>query len=114
MSGFLIVLIIDIVALMIVAKLFTGIVVRNAGALIVAALLIAIVNAFLKPILLALTLPINILTLGILTLFINGFLFWLVAKIVPGFEIQNYWKAFWGALVFSIISVLLNLLIGTV
>ncbi len=110
--GFLIMIIVNSLALLVVAKLFKGIEVKGAGSLLVSALLIGIVNAFIEPIILILTLPINIITLGILTFFINGFLFYMVSKIVKGFEIKSYWNAFWGALVFSIVSIILNMMIG--
>ena len=111
MVNFLIVVLVDAIALMIVAKLFKGIEVKGWGTLLVSAIIIGFVNAFIRPVIILLTLPINILTLGILTLFINGFLFYMVSKVVKGFNIKDYWTAFWGALVFSIVSVILNLLI---
>jgi len=112
MLNFLIVLVVDSIALIIVTKLFKGIQVKGWGSLLISALAIGFVNAFIRPIVIILTLPINILTLGIFTLFINGFLFYMVSKIIKGFDIKGYWNAFWGALVFSIVAVILNLLIG--
>lgn len=108
----LIVITVNSLALLVVAKLFKGIEVKGWGSLIVSALAIGIVNAFIKPVVFILTLPFNILTLGFLTFFINGFLFYMVSKIVKGFEIKSYWKAFWGALVFSIVSIILNMMAG--
>ena len=112
MTALVIMIVINSLALMIVSKLFEGIEVKGLGTLIVTSLVIGIVNTFIKPVILILTLPFNILTLGLLTLFINGFFFYMVSKAVKGFYIKSYGKAFWGALVFSIISVLLAWIIG--
>jgi len=76
----------------------------NFYAALIAALALGIVNAVIKPLLVVLTLPINILTLGLFTLVINAGLFWLVSTFVKGFYIANFWTAFWAALIFSIIS----------
>ena len=78
--------------------------------MLVVALVLGIINAFLRPLIILITLPMNILTLGTLTLFINGALFYLVSKIVKGFVITGFWSAFWGYILFSIISFLLSLL----
>jgi putative membrane protein len=112
MTDFLLMMIINSVALIIVAKLFKGISVKGWGPLLISALVIGIVNALIKPLIILLTLPINILTLGLLTLFINGFLFYMVSKLVKGFDIKGYWNAFFGALIFSIISVILSWIMG--
>lgn len=111
MTALIIMIAINSLALITVSKLFEGIEVKGLGSLTVSALIIGIVNAFIKPVILILTLPFNILTLGLLTLFINGFLFYMVSKLVKGFKIKSYGKAFWGAIVFSIVSILLSRLI---
>ncbi len=111
MENFLIMMVINSVALIVVAALFKGIVIKNWFSLILSALFMGIVNAFIKPFILILTLPVNILTLGLLTLFINGLLLYFVSKIVKGFDIKSYWDAFFGALIFSIVSIILNWMI---
>jgi putative membrane protein len=68
-------------------------------------------NAFLRPLILILTLPVNLLTLGLFTLLVNASLFYLASFLVEGFEIAGFWYAFLGALVFSIISFLLSMLV---
>jgi putative membrane protein len=75
---------------------------------LIAILVLGIINALIKPILILLTLPVNILTLGGFTLIINGFIFWLTSTIVKGFIVDGFWTAFWAALVFSIISIFIN------
>jgi len=80
--------------------------------LVVTALLLGIVNAFVRPVLLWLTLPISVLTLGIFALVINGALFWLVGRLVKGFYVADFWSGFWGAIVVAVISFIVNGLIG--
>jgi putative membrane protein len=76
-----------------------------------AALLLGILNALIRPILIILTLPINILTLGLFTFIINGVMLWFVSFIIKGFLIQGFWAAVIGALIISIVSWLINWLI---
>lgn len=95
---------INTVGLLIVAYLIPGVNFESYLTAIIAALVLGIINAILRPILLILTLPINILTLGLFTLIINGFLFWLASSIVPGFMIENFAIAFWAALAYSLIT----------
>ncbi len=92
------------------AQIVKGIEISNTATVLAIALVLGIINAFLRPLIILITLPINILTLGVFTLFINGALFYLVSKIVKGFVITGFWPAFWGYILFSIISFLLSLL----
>ncbi len=92
------------VAIMISAYVLQGVHVRDFGVALVLAVILGIINAILKPILLILTLPINILTLGLFTFVINGFLIMLAASLVRGFSVDN----FWWALAFSLILSLVN------
>ena len=91
-----------------VGWLIPGISVANITSAVIAGAVIALVNTFIKPVLILLTLPINILTLGLFILVINALLFMFVAYLVPGIEINSFWSAFWGALVLSILSIGLN------
>jgi putative membrane protein len=68
------------------------------------ALLLGLVNTLIRPLLVLITLPLTILTLGLFTLVINGLLFWFVASFVAGFHVGGFWSAFWGAIVYSVIS----------
>ena len=111
MKEFLIRWFVTSIAIFIVANLFKVIDIYDLKALIIGALVLGILNAILRPILVFLTLPINILTLGVFLLVINGFILALVGLIVPGFEIKSFWNAFWGALLISIISALINFVI---
>jgi len=82
--------------------------------LIVASLLLGVLNAVVRPILLLLALPLLIFTLGLFTFVINALLLYLVGNLLqPQFRVDSFWAAFWGALVISAVSVVLNTLTGT-
>jgi putative membrane protein len=87
---------------------WTGIEIDSLWAALLAALVLGLLNVLVRPLLLILTLPINILTLGVLTLFINGFVFWLTSRIVHGFIVPDFWAAFWGAVVYTLLTMLVN------
>ncbi|MFH1452822.1 MAG: phage holin family protein [Armatimonadota bacterium] len=110
MRGFLIRLFVSCLALLVVLYTVPGVSTNSWVTTLVAVLVISLINAFLRPVIIILTLPINILTLGIFTLFINGFIFLVVSKFVQGFNVDGFWGAFWAALIFSIVSALLNIM----
>ena len=112
MRGFLIRWGITALALLTVTHLFDGIRANSFQAILVTALLLGIVNAFIRPVILIITLPINLLTLGLFTFFVNGILLLLVAKLVHGFTVAGFWTGILGALVLSLISIALSALIG--
>jgi len=112
MKGFILRWFMSSLALLAVTYIVKGIQITNITTVFVAALILGIINAFLRPLIILVTLPINILTWGLLTFIINGFLFYLVSKIVKGFSIANFWTAFFGALLYSVISLLLNILVN--
>jgi len=109
MNQFFIRWFINIIALVVVVHVIAGVNIDNWGTTIVAGLVLGLFNAFLKPFIITLTLPFNILSLGFLTLIINGMIFYLAARFVTGFEVVSFWSAFWAALLFSIISFILNI-----
>ena len=84
-----------------------GVAVASFGAALVAALVLGLVNAVIRPILIRLTLPATILTLGLFIFVINALLFWMVSHLVEGFDVGGFWSAFFGAIVYSVISWLL-------
>ncbi len=104
--------ILNALAVMVTAYVVPGIAVASFWSALVAALVIGIVNALVRPVLLILTLPINILTLGVFTLIINALMFWLASSIVKGFDVVNFTAAFFGALAFWIVSWFTNLLLA--
>lgn len=81
--------------------------------LFVASFLFGILITFLRPLLFLLTLPLVVVTLGLFVLIINAGLLYLVGSLVKGFYVDGFWPAFWGALVISIVSLVLNTLTGT-
>lgn len=100
-------------AVMATAYIVPGIEVASFWSALIAALVIGLINALVRPILLILTLPINILTLGLFTLVINALMFWLASTIVKGFDVANFTAAFLGALVFWLVSWFTNALLST-
>ncbi len=102
---------INSLSLLLVAYIMPGVEINNFFTALIAVFFLAIVNALIRPILLLLTLPINILTLGIFTLFINALMLWFVASFTNGFYITNYMTAFWAAIIYWIITILTNALL---
>lgn len=94
--------------LVLVSYIVPGIHFANNWSLFITVLVFGLVNALVRPLVLILTLPVNILTLGFLTLIINALMFWLTSSIVKGFEVQNFWAAFWGALVYWLFTMLID------
>lgn len=92
-------------AIMFVGWIIPGITISSFMTALVASAVIALVNIFIKPVLVFLTLPINIITLGLFILVINALLFMFVAYLVPGVEVDGFWSAFWGAVILSILSI---------
>lgn len=96
--------VISAAALLLISYYVPGVVVVSFYSALVAALVLGLVNALIRPFLILLTLPINIVTLGIFTLVINALMFWLASSVVKGFFVFGFWSAFWGALIMSLIS----------
>jgi len=94
--------------LLLLASYLPGISVSGWYTALITALLLGLLNALLKPILVFLTLPVNILTLGLFTFVINALLFWFVATVVKGFAVAGFWSAFFGALIISVINWLIS------
>ncbi len=92
------------------AHIIPGISVVSFGSAMLVVLVMGLVNALLKPIILLISLPVNILTLGLFTFVINALLFMFVAYITPGFSVQNFMAALIGSIVVAIILVPVNIL----
>jgi putative membrane protein len=98
-------LVVNIIAILIISYLFPRVIrVEGFWAALVAAFVLGIINAILRPVLVFLTLPVTILTLGLFLLVINGLLLWLVAALVPGFQVNGFWGAVLGSVLISIVS----------
>ncbi len=107
----LLVWLINAVALLAVAYVLPSIRVDSFGTALVAALVLGLVNTILRPLLILLTLPVTILTLGLFILVINGILFWLVGSFLSGFHVNGLLAGVLGAIVYSIVSWLLSALL---
>ena len=106
---FIVRLIINMVAILIIAYLFPSLIwVDSFWAALVTAFLLGIVNAIIRPILVLLTLPITVLTLGLFLMVINGLMLWLVSALVRGFHVSGFWGALLGSVLISIVSWILS------
>lgn len=112
MFGFLLRWSINLLALVICGSVIPGIRIHSIAMGVVAAGILGVVNAVIRPVVLVLTLPINLVTLGLFTLVINAAMLKLVSEVVPGFIIESFRSAFWGALLISFISWTLNMFVG--
>ena len=107
----LLVWLLNAVALVAVAYLMPTITITSFWSALVAALVLGLVNAVIRPVLILLTLPATLITLGLFIFVINGLLFWLVGSFVQGFVVQGFWAGFFGAILFSIVSWILSALV---
>ena len=106
--GFLLRVLVNAAALWVAAALIPGIALRGAGPTLLAALVLGLINAIVRPVLIFLTLPITLLTLGLFIFVLNAFCLWLTSRLVPGIEVHGFWAAFLGALVVSAVSWILT------
>ena len=111
MVEFIIHILITAVLLVLIANIFRGIEVSDWSAAIFAALVLGIINAVVKPILIILTIPITILTLGLFLLVINALMLWLVAGLVRGVKIEGFGYALLGSIVLSILNAMVGVFI---
>ena len=98
-------------ALMALPYLLSSVTITHVGAALVAALVLGLVNTLIRPILLVLTLPVTVLSLGLFILVINALLFWGVASLVEGFNVGGFWSAMFAAILYSVISWALSTLL---
>lgn len=111
MKKFFIRWLIYFVTIFIVANFLGLMEVEEPGTLVIAALVLGILNAWIRPVLIFITLPLNIITLGLFVLIINVFLLWLTAALVPGMAVHGFWYTLLASILISIISSILNWLI---
>jgi putative membrane protein len=112
MLGFLLRVSINLLALVVAGSVISGIRIESLGMGIVAAMILGVINAVIRPVVLLVTLPINILTLGLFTLVVNAAMLMLVSAVVPGFVIESFRSAFFGALVISLVSWGVNMFVS--
>jgi len=102
---------VNALALLALPYVFPGVKVDTFVAALIAALALGLINALIRPLLILLTLPVTLLTLGLFIFVINGLLFWWVGSFVDGFHVSGFWSGFFGAIIYSIISWLLSALL---
>lgn len=107
----LLVWLVNTLALMAVAYLMPSVTVSSFGAALIASAVLGLVNTVIRPVLVLLTLPVTVLTLGLFIFLINGLLFWMVASLLEGFDVAGFWSGVLGAIVYSLISWLLSALV---
>jgi len=103
---------VNTLSLWVADALFDGISFATPQSLFIAGLMLGIVNTFLKPVLVVLTLPLSIVTLGLFVLVINALMLLLVAWLVPGFMVAGFWSGFFVAVFVAVFSFIVNSLIG--
>ena len=106
--GFLIRVLVNALAIWLATEIVPGIEARSATTVLVAALVLGLVNAIVRPILLVLTLPLTLVTLGLFLFVLNALCLWLTSAVVPGFDVRGFWPAFGGALLVSALSWVVN------
>jgi putative membrane protein len=108
MKSFLLHLLLTAIALLVVANLVGGVQVSGFGAALIGALMLGLVNAFVRPVMILLTLPLTIVTLGLFLFVVNALMFWLVAALVPGFQIRGFGAALLGSLLLTVLNILID------
>lgn len=98
-------------ALLIVTAFIGGVKTAGLISLLLAAIVLGLVNAWVRPIILLLTLPLNIATLGVFTFVVNGLMLLLTSGLVPGFEVAGFWTAIWAAFWLTVVSAFLSLVV---
>jgi len=99
-------------ALWLVTQFVPGVRIADPVHALIAALVLGLANTLVKPLLVILTLPITILTLGLFLLVINGVLFWAVGNFLPGFHVDSFWHGLFGALLYSVLAWALSKLLS--
>ena len=94
--------------LFLISRMIPGIVVKGGKAALIGALVLGLANAFVAPILVLLTLPVTILTLGLFLLVVNALMFMLAAALVDDFEVKGFMPAFWGSLALTVMNYLVE------
>ena len=112
MTGFIVRSLITMLGLYLASQWVSGISIDSTATFIVAAVLLGVVNAIVRPVLFLLTLPLTILTLGLFILVLNGLMFALVAALLPGFAVSGFGSAMLGAIVVSLTSIVASWFIG--
>ena len=101
-------------ALLFVAYVYEGVSINGYQAALIAAFVIGLLNTLVRPILVILTLPVTVLTVGLFLFVINALMFWAAASMLDGFNVTGFWAALIGSLIYSVLSILINSALATV
>jgi putative membrane protein len=112
-AGFLVHTVVVAIAVWVATQVVTGVSASGPVPLLIMAVVLGLVNAIIRPILLFLTLPLTVITLGLFILVVNGLAFNLAAALVPGFHVAGLWAGILAALVVSVVSWLIGMVLGT-
>ena len=110
--GFLIRVLVNGAAILLAASIVPGVAVRSVTSALIAGFVLALINAIVRPILVFLTLPITLVTLGLFIFVLNAFCFWLASVFVPGLSVHGFLAAFLGALIVSVVSWILTVFLS--
>ena len=108
MKSLILHLVLTAIAILVVAQVVGGVQVSGFGAALIGALILGFVNAFVRPVMILLTLPLTIVTLGLFLFVLNAFMLWLVAALVPGFQISGFGAALLGSLLLTVLNILID------
>ena len=100
------------VALLCVTYIYSGVQVQSFGSAMIAALVIGLLNTVVRPILVILTLPVTLVTVGLFLFVINGLMFWMASGMLGGFHVTGFWAAMLGALIYSVLGLLIDRLVA--
>jgi len=95
-------------ALLLVANLYPGVAVNSFGSALIAALVLGLLNTLVRPLLVLLTLPVPLVTLGLFLFVINALLFWAAASMLDGFQVNGFWAALIGSLLYSLCAMVID------
>jgi putative membrane protein len=98
-------------ALLLVAHLYAGVVVTSFTSALIAALVLGLLNTVVRPILVLLTLPVTVLTLGLFLFVINALTFWAAASLLPGLAVNGFWAALIGSLIYSLCGMAVDVIV---
>ena len=110
--GILIHIIVNAVLLFVLGRIASGVEVRDGKAAIFGAIALGLANAYVRPLLLVLTLPITMLTLGLFILVVNALMLMLAAAVVPGFNVKGFKSALWGAVLLAVMNLILGIILA--
>lgn len=99
-------------ALLVVTSVYSGVEVRSFGSAMVAALVIGLLNAVLRPVLVLLTLPVTLVTMGLFLFVVNALMFWAAASLLDGFAVSGFGAAFLGSLIYSALALVIDSALG--